>query len=619
MSIPSKKQKCITSDLDNTAPVKQILDELPHKNGEAFKFYAKNLLQKPLLPKHWLRPSYPLNTFDEDWDGQLLHNYFEPLGFKSLPPKIINSIRNVDRKDPVTDYISNKLEWKKQLSDCKIAFANNKCEEDVEILNEDVISCPKLVVTTAELLKKDPEPYFDDTYNWYYAGFGNLQLLSLEGKDYILYSEFSKLYLKEFDKKHIKVTSDACASFDCSQEHNILEIVYTIMQIPVIALRTRNKLFILKLLADRTFEKISSLDSDIPYVGISFDGYHKKVLNVTRLDGVLFLINIETLLAKKILLKSHKNKKLNNWNVVLSAKNNYYLNVTRNSVCVYDKRTNDIEHYYKLIKTIVDEPHCNKISVARQFEGTDHLYFGTSHHLFVLDLRFVKKYQLDVIQRWTHGMEFPPIYMDKCNIQSNRDMLCLSSQWCEDICVVADYKKSEFLTQSSNVSMPYRPPSILSVLQEAREQLLCDDFYNPLDCRLNSSICGNKLLNLNDTCDILTLNSLGDITHHMLYPDHMQGIVEDDSVQSLYEWSKSYKIETKPFHVTTIFNIADAWKKLRKVSHDEMLSQYDSTTSKFDENEIWQVFENEEVDIELKEVWMEANNATEETSIASDL
>lgn len=108
-------QKHITSDLDNTAPISQILDELPYKNKEAFKFYGRNLRQRWSLLKHSLLPNYPLNTFNEDWDGQLLSSYFEPLRYKSVPPQMITSIHNIGKKDPVVEYMREKLEWNRKL------------------------------------------------------------------------------------------------------------------------------------------------------------------------------------------------------------------------------------------------------------------------------------------------------------------------------------------------------------------------------------------------------------------------------------------------------------------------------------------------------------------------
>lgn len=60
-----------------------------------------------------------------------------------------------------------------------------------ESLNEEVVQCPKHIVEMAAHLDSDPDPYFNSSYNWYYAGNGNLQIVCIDWVDYLLYSEFT--------------------------------------------------------------------------------------------------------------------------------------------------------------------------------------------------------------------------------------------------------------------------------------------------------------------------------------------------------------------------------------------------------------------------------------------
>lgn len=60
-------------------------------------------------------------------------------------------------------------------------------------LNEDVIQVPKCLIDLAAKMENDPDPNLDSTYNWYYAGNGNLQLICVNWVDYLLHSEFSVL------------------------------------------------------------------------------------------------------------------------------------------------------------------------------------------------------------------------------------------------------------------------------------------------------------------------------------------------------------------------------------------------------------------------------------------
>lgn len=64
--------------------------------------------------------------------------------------------------------------------------------------DDEVVSCPKHFVDMAEHLETDPDPYFTDTSNWYYAGNGNMQLVYFNYVEYIICSEFNfccKFYL----------------------------------------------------------------------------------------------------------------------------------------------------------------------------------------------------------------------------------------------------------------------------------------------------------------------------------------------------------------------------------------------------------------------------------------
>ncbi|XP_038222046.1 uncharacterized protein LOC119839699 [Zerene cesonia] len=623
MSLFLKKRKKITADLDNTAPVKRILDELPHKNKEAFAFYCRNLLQTKTDGFHCYIPGYPLNGFSEDWNGQLLSSYFQPFTYKCVPPKFITDIRHADKTDPVSDYMKKKRDWKKCLTTARSSALIRRANEKLEKLNEDVVRCPKFIVTIANLLEKDPEPYFNFRYNWYYAGSGNLHLISYDGKDYILSAEFSTVYLRKFYKQGVTIESEHVASFECGEGNNVFEIACSSCQDHVIAFRTRNKIFISKITSDNDqiiIKKITVLDSDIPYTSISFDNFNTKVLNVCLIDKHLYLINTETLLGKKILLKGIIRNYVDNWNTVIAGKKAYYLHVTKKAICLYDKRTNQLLNPYTIVRNTVDEYNCNDITSAKQFVNSDYIYFGTDHHLFELDLRYYRSYKIEPVQRWTHGMQFPPLYLNKCNLDVNRDLVCMSSPWCEDMCVVPNYKKSGFVYNADGgVTIPYRPPSILSVLHEAREQLLCNELYKPINARLVTTINGTAMNEQGENFEILMHSALGDITRHTLVPDYNYPSVDDDSVQRLHEWSKSFEFKKKPFEITKIANFAKAWRRLHRVP-DHVPVIKDMEMNLFDEDEIRKTFENGELDVEFKEAWLgrEAEDAPTSITLACD-
>lgn len=66
-------------------------------------------------------------------------------------------------------------------------------KKKIQRMNDDVIECPKYLLDLAAKLETDPNPNFDSTYNWYYAGSGNMQLICIGWVDYLLHSDHDSL------------------------------------------------------------------------------------------------------------------------------------------------------------------------------------------------------------------------------------------------------------------------------------------------------------------------------------------------------------------------------------------------------------------------------------------
>ncbi|CAK1580809.1 unnamed protein product [Parnassius mnemosyne] len=614
-----KKEVEFSADnIDSTAPVKKILEDLRLQNEQAYNFYCQNIRQRLTTKKslqnfHFIVPGHPLNAFSKDWDGQLISNYFEAFPYKSLNPKIITELHHVIETDPVTKIMKVKSDWQWQCRNLRVTASCSNMISKYESLNEEVVHCPKHLVDMAMHLDSDPDPHFDSSYNWYYAGRGNMQLICIHWRVYLLHSEFSKLYISEFDKNNLTKKSSPEATFDCGEGMNILETIHSSQNI--VALRTKKKVFILKILLhddEIKFEKIKSADSETPYTGISFDDYHKNILYVTTFDNNLTIVNLDRMTGRSVKLKS-KRHLINDWSTVLSSERGFYTHVSTDNITLYDKRSNDVIYLWKNLRDVTDEVGCNNISCAIPTEGQS-LYIGTDHHLFLMDLRYLNKHKPKPVNRWTHGMQCVPTYISKCNFEFNKDLICLSSQWCEDMCVIPN--SNDRVTKESDqvtVTIPYRPPSILNTLKSARQKLLCYDLYNPIDGRLHTAITGNLIVERDDKFDILMQNSLGDITCHTIFPEHLEIFMEDDSCQRIDEWCKSYKLERKHFEVSSIEDISHVWNNLKSVPDDYKIVQnrkYIKGKDQFNENEIFKAFEEEELDVGLLELW---TNPAEET------
>lgn len=442
--------------------------------------------------------------------------------------------------------------------------------------------------------------------------------------DNLIVPYFSDVTL--FSKNDIKVNSSHAAIFNCGEGNNILETICSTENIVV--LRTKYKIHILKLLNSNNvveFDHIKLMESELPFTSISFDKYHKNILYVSSLNCKLTIVNLDRMTGRSINLKNNAPSFVDNWNTVVSSDRTIYTHITRNSVAIYDKRTtNSVTKIWNTLREITDEFGCNDISVANQPEGTSSLYFGTDHHLFLMDIRLIKK--LKPVQRWTHGMQCVPTYMTTCHFEFNKELICLGSQWCEDACVIVNY--TDHMTRKTDIKaivLPYRPPSILNSLHEARQQSLCLDLYNPIDGRLSTAITGSIVMEQGENFTILLQNSLGDISSHILFPEHMETFIEDNSAHELNEWCKGYKLEKKKFEITSMEEISDTWKCIKKVPDYYKFFENKLSEKKFDEKEIGEYFADKGLDSGLLDVWTNAFNETatettiEESSLALNL
>lgn len=70
---------------------------------------------------------------------------------------------------------------------------SEKLKKKIKWTDDNVLHCPEYMIEGAKLLENEPEKYFNATYNWYYAGKGNLQVFNWYGTDYLIHADFNNL------------------------------------------------------------------------------------------------------------------------------------------------------------------------------------------------------------------------------------------------------------------------------------------------------------------------------------------------------------------------------------------------------------------------------------------
>lgn len=99
----------------------------------------------------------------------------------------------------------------------------------------------------------------------------------------------------------------------------------------------------------------------------------------------------------------------------------------------------------------------------------------------------------------------------------------------------------------------------------------------------------------------------------------MTAFFEDTSTELLNEWSNSFQTKTKDFKVSSVIDISNIWKQLKRIPDNYKFGEnkYIRRSLKFNEQEVYDAFENEEVEMGLLDIW--TNKETECTKDESSL
>lgn len=404
----------------------------------------------------------------------------------------------------------------------------------------------------------------------------------------------------------MKINYDHVFTFDCGEGNFILETICSPEHI--IALRLKTKVIILKMsvgLSVISIEKLKEIQTTIAYTGIAFDPHHQSILYVTTLDNILSIINMDVMKARTVKLPVTKSLE-DNWNTVIGFDRNTYGHVANKSIQIYDKRTNNIIQSLGDPKVLSDDT-CNCYSAIKKCEDVPLMYVATNHHMFLADLRYQGDCAPKMLQRWTHHMKCVPTNMSLCKFEYGKDLVCLSSQWYEDTCVIPN--DSDTFAKGippTNISMPFRPPTIEETLTKARKNQLCVDIYNPIETRLYTCLTGTSVFEKDDKYHILSHTSLGDIFCHTLYPDHMD-VPQDIALERLHEWSKALRDDDRVYEVSNVVDIAEVWKNLKQVPEDFTVGDkklIESEPLKYSEKELIDTFEKDVLDPGLLDIWL---------------
>ncbi|KAK6633715.1 hypothetical protein RUM44_004322 [Polyplax serrata] len=404
--------------------------------------------------------------------------------------------------------LKKKESWEKKmktihLSDIKAAIRTIKKLRR----NNQPLKVSKNLMRFIHHIRRDPEPHFTGKYNWLYTG-GTLQNIRINDSIILLGADKNTLSTHLNVLKCNEDFSKIIHKTKCSLKKNsqILQVSCKAKQSDIItAVRQKNFISILKLNescdtndCDKWRKKVQSTKF-FTSLDIASD-CHTVIAADSKQD--LHLFDIES--RKKLYGYSHKVSTRDNWNQVLSVDNIIYM-ANRDVLSVIDTRdpyTTPVFEYNPSNATNLCEDIC---SLIKSETDSNYVYLGTSHNVIQVDGRSRKS-----VQRWTHLMKTPPLFLS-CVKDNSSDLLTLQSNHPnETFGITNECKKEEDATVFLSKSLPCAFLNVKECLRLARLKGIA--LLPATAKRFEFSVTGiQSLKSEKGDFYLLTINSGGDI------------------------------------------------------------------------------------------------------------
>ncbi|XP_012147864.1 TATA box-binding protein-associated factor RNA polymerase I subunit C-like [Megachile rotundata] len=541
------------------------MEEQSILTSKAYKRAEANLKDKlkPTFLKHYphyLVPGYNLhnNLFVDEADLEIIveqyrdYPYHCDLPKPLLPPaRLPRSVLN--EEDPVLELVTVKNHINDDIKRMKHYYS--KHEKDLKLIYKkdvqwkhdkgtDTAKVPKYLADLAGTMDKDPDPYFEGVYNWYYSG-GTLDYVQYHDKNILLFPFMGDLVsapienVEEFlwkpllqkgakceldgtlyELKHI-INKDTCMILGRYKHHCNF---YTLSEYD-------NKC---------NLTEIHMQPSKVPYVSADLHLINKNhyctasakrsviLWDITKMKGISCHSVQQTTVTDDV------------WaNVKFQLIDpDIILYVDRCCLHYLDTRL----PFERPVLTLCPKSHlekCESLSLDVASRNTFCRYIGTYHSVLMCDSRSPKQC---VQQKWTHQFKGPPLMGHTVN-REDKEFLMLSSQISGESTIILNTWASDIITHSFN--FPFIPPNIMETLNESQMQGMC---LNPY-LRDRFELCNSGCYMIeNSVGDIFLFfqNSVGDIFYQCITHDtalNSYSCVNSKSYCILNSWEKAISVQ----------------------------------------------------------------------------
>ncbi|XP_055380422.1 uncharacterized protein LOC129611349 isoform X2 [Condylostylus longicornis] len=437
---------------------------------------------------------------------------------------------------------------------------------------------PTAVTRCASLIAAYPYPFFSGEYDWYFTG-GNLACTT----DFLLSSRglnMNILNLSVVKSKRLKdVANIEYESNDVNAPTSeILEVQASN--------GIKNRFFVR---CEKNITKYFYDESEatcvfnierasVPFITFSEDPLNENVIITGDLNRQVFLWDVSRSLKKPISkLLSQRNEILerpDNWNCIRYFKINSFIYTDFEKFSLIDKQiesfVDDID--FPVIKDEIGT--CEKIcSLAVSNRFSNLIYIGTTHKVYAVDVRYLKKKRGSLILlKWTHQMKYPPLILKVHNCFES-ELIAASSPLYGEIRIFEVKKSLNEYSKKVYTSpyLPVSPPDFQNSYYFSKLQGECLDPSVDFESRIKKCTTGLEFFEKNNKVQLLISNSLGDVFSSRLINEEMEEskAFHTDIIKNYYEKVQKITRENlKELYVTDIKDMTNISKILRSTRLD---------------------------------------------------
>ncbi|XP_017763570.1 PREDICTED: uncharacterized protein LOC108553256 [Eufriesea mexicana] len=572
-----------------------ILTSKSYKRAEA---NLKNKLKLAFLKHHphYLVPGYNLhsNFSVDDFDLEnVVEQYQEYPYHCDLPKPLLPPAklpRNVlNEGDPALELVTLKSHMNSDIDRMKHYYLKHK--KELELIHKKdikwnrtkhafIAKVPKYIANLAQIIDKDPDPYFEGVYNWYYTG-GSIDYVQLHNKDILLFPFMGELVstpLDNVEEFFWKLQLRKAAK--CELSGSLYELKHNISVDTCMVLgryKQHCNFYVLSVHNSKcNLTEIHTQTSKIPYISADLNPINVNqycLVNVERCVTLWDLtkmkpINYNTVMQTTVLDDP--------WSSITfqSIDPNILLFTDRCCLHYLDIRIPFNRPVLTMCPKLYLEK-CEYLSLDIASRNNFCRYIGTYHSILMCDNRSP---QQCVQQKWTHQLKSPPL-MGHTIDRDDKEFVVLSSQIAGETTVIVNTWTTSEISHSYN--FPYIPPHMKETLDQSQMQGMCLNPY--LRDRFELSNTGSFLIK--DSMQNIYLflqNSIGDIYYQCITHDTALDKYSPINCRSyciLNAWEKAISIQTDTVVPLTISSKLNMQHPFKNFTNKKLRLKYNECNS----------------------------------------